>query len=77
MAHAAQNEKTKLTATFFNTIGIACVVVGVVTPLAGYAYGGQLGFIGSWRSIVLLWVWILSGGALHVIGRRVLSRIRE
>ena len=39
MPHLVNNERLKLRATMINTIGIAFVVVGFVTPVATSIYG--------------------------------------
>jgi hypothetical protein len=76
--HLAFNEKTKLTATWFNTLSLAFVVVGAVTPFASSGYEGSL--TGFWPgSYFLLFpiAWIAGGIALHLIARRILGRLRE
>lgn len=72
-----QNERTKLTATWLNTLGSAAIVVGVVTPAAGAVYGlaafptltiataiGGLCFTGA-------------GIGLHVLARGTLGRLTQ
>ncbi len=70
------NERTKLTAAWLNTIAAALVVVGGVSPVV-VVFGGALD---STRdvTIVLLQatVWIGGGGALHLIARGILAKLR-
>jgi len=76
MPYLVQNERIKLSATLFNTLAVACIVVGFVTPLATLAVdgsrGGELG-----NSIATLPGWLIVGGVLHFYARSLLGRLRE
>lgn len=80
MAHSSYNEKTKLTATLFNNIGTACLVVGVLTPVGSAIFDAQSAVTnvepGNF-ALVFMVGWITGGFALHLVGRAWLSRIRE
>ena len=68
------NEQTKLTATLLNTIAAAVCVAGVVAPLVGLSYDlpGPRG-----TAIVASFLWLLLGGAIHLLARRLLRGLRE
>jgi Na+/melibiose symporter-like transporter len=71
------NERTKLTASWFNGLATALVAAGLFAPLVAMAYG-----ISDMRSggpyIVVLMVGCVGGGLLlHWTGRGILRRLRE
>ena len=72
--HLVHNERVKLRATLFNTVGIALIVVGGLTPIAGAVYSGS-DDISLPRLPVLLVAlgWI----ALHLVGISLFGRLRE
>ena len=74
MANLVHNERVKYTATFLNTIAIACVVVGVVTPVQ-QAMANPLG-VPLW-ALAVAGGWLLVGAVLHLGVRRLLGRLRE
>jgi len=80
MAHTSYNEKTKLTATLFNNIGTACLVVGVLTPVGGAVFDLQSPVTnaspGNFAFLFMVG-WITGGFALHLVGRAWLSRIQD
>jgi len=66
-----QDERTKLTATFMNGLGVAMVVAGGVAPLVALSYGlpgaaggSTVAFVGAG--------WMLGGFALHFVARWLL-----
>jgi hypothetical protein len=70
----AEIEQTKLLANAFDRASTACFTVGVLTPLAGFAYG-----VASFASIsagsqviVVLAGWLISAAILHYMARRTL-----
>ena len=71
------NERTKLTAIWFNTLATAVIAAGVFAPSAALLYGlaafpADLGLV---YSVVV--GCILFGCSLHLIGRAVLRRLHE
>jgi hypothetical protein len=75
--HLVHNERTKLTATWFNTLATAFLAAGGFAPLAAFAYG-----ISDLRTpvvsvVVVGLVCVGVAVALHMFGRRILGRLRE
>ena len=71
------NEQTKLTATWLNTLATALVAAGVFAPAAALVYRLAHSTVdGRFIFAVALGCFAL-GGALHVIGRAFLGRLRE
>jgi hypothetical protein len=71
------NERTKLTATLFNTMATAFVAAGLFAPVAAIVYGISDLRIGN---IYIAGVFIVCGlgtAILHWIGRVHLGRLRE
>ncbi len=76
--HLIHNERTKLRATLFNTVGIALIVVGGLTPIVSAIYGGDSGLsIPGGSTLIVALGWIFCGVALHLIGIGHLGRLRE
>lgn len=71
------NERTKLTATWFNTLATAVIAAGVFAPSAALLYG-----VAPTPSDYRL-TYTLAGGCfafgwvLHLLGRAYLGRLRE
>ncbi len=72
-----QNERTKLTANWFNALATALVAAGVFAPIAAFIYGlSQMPPGGLPLSMVMLGCF--AGGVfIHWLGRAVLGRLRE
>lgn len=72
------NEQTKLLAAALNTVASSCFTVGIATPIAGYLY--NVGNLQSTLapSVLALGVsgWLLSAVLPHLLGRRLLMRLR-
>ncbi len=75
--HLVHNERTKLRATLFNTIGIAMIVVGGLTPVAGAIYGDNASVFWARYFAIVAFAWIGGGIALHLVGIWLLGRLRE
>jgi hypothetical protein len=70
------NEKAKYLATWFNTIGSACVTIGVITPCAAMIFGYPNLSGSAWKLAGGMLVLFLVGGMLHFCARKALERIR-
>jgi hypothetical protein len=71
------NERTKLTATLFNTLATALVAAGFFAPIAAIIYGISDLRIGKGYIAALFLVCGSGGAALHWIGRAMLGSLRE
>jgi len=71
------NERTKLTATLFNTMATALVAAGLFAPAAAMAYGISDLRIGSAYVAILIVGCGCGAATLHWIGRRLLKRLQE
>ena len=68
-----ENERRKLTATFFNNIAVGCVLVALIGPVATgrYTHFLTLEFVYSEGA-----AWVLAA-VLHMIAHRQLSSLEE
>lgn len=71
------NEKTKLTATWMNTLASGSLLVGVVTPTAAVIYGPTRLTAPAWAAGLAGLVFILLGLALHLFARGMLEGLKE
>ena len=71
------NERTKLTATWFNTLATALVAAGTFGPFAAQLYGLSQPITGRLPLAVLAGICFLGGLSLHLCGRVFLKRLRE
>ena len=71
------NERTKLTATWLNTLAAALVATGVFAPAAALLYGLSQPAIGAALMMALAAGCLIFGLALHVAGRMMLRSLRE
>jgi Na+/melibiose symporter-like transporter len=72
-----ENERTKLTASWFNALAAALVAAGVFAPVAAIMYGLSHPSFGS-VTLLLSMIGCFAGGVfLHWLGRAVLGRLRE
>jgi hypothetical protein len=71
-----QNERTKLTATWFNALAAALVAAGVFAPFAAFMYGlSPIPQGGVPLSFIMLGCF--AGGVfIHWLGRALLGRLR-
>ena len=72
-----ENERTKLTASWLNSLAVAVIAAGVFAPAAALVYGlSQLSMsVGSVSGIVM--VCFAIGLILHWLARLLLGRLRE
>ena len=71
------NERTKLTATWFNTLATALVAAGTFAPIAALLYGFSSTTIDRSFLTMSAGVCFVGGIALHLGGRVLLRRLRE
>ena len=71
------NERTKHTASWFNTLATALITAGAFAPAAALVYGLSIPVITSGYVLLLVLVCVGIGVALHLAGRLVLGRLRE
>ncbi len=71
------NERTKLTASWFNALATALIAAGFFAPAAALLYGLTPLGIGLQYMIALALGCLGLGTGIHVIGRTVLRRLRE
>jgi len=71
------NERTKLTATLFNTLAAAVLAAGLFAPAAAVAYGISDLRVGMVYVSGLILVCVLGAATLHWIGRFHLGRLQE
>jgi len=71
------NERTKLTATLFNTLATALVAAGLFAPAAALAYGISDLHLGKIFIATLILVCVVIAATLHWTGRRILGRLQE
>ena len=71
------NERTKLTATWFNGLATALVAAGGFAPLAAMAYGISELRLGALYVVAVMLSCAGGGLFLHWVGRGFLGRLRE
>jgi hypothetical protein len=71
------NERTKLTATWFNTLATALVTAGTFAPIAALLYGFSNTPADRSSLAVSAGICFVGGIALHLGGRVLLRRLRE
>jgi hypothetical protein len=72
-----ENERTKLTATWLNTLATALIATGALAPAAAALIGISILPIAVSRVIVLAACCIVVGSAIHLASRRLLGSLRE
>jgi hypothetical protein len=75
--HLIHNERTKLTATWINTLAAALIAAGAVAPVAAVLYGLSALPISPGRLTVLAFACAVLGFGIHVVARAQLGRLRE
>ena len=74
LSKSARNERIKLTATFLNGIGVACVAVGGLAPLIALGNGTLKGGAGFYA---IMGTCLVLAACLHLMGRYVLRGLSE
>ncbi|MFY9289537.1 MAG: hypothetical protein WAP03_02365 [Methylorubrum rhodinum] len=70
------NEQTKLLATGLNNVSVACIVIGVVTPISAMSFGVASAPPLSFRAGAFAVIWLMAGGCLHWCARHALRRLK-
>ena len=70
------NEQTKLLATGLNNVAVACIVIGVVTPISAMSFGVASAPPLSFRAGAFAVIWLMAGGCLHWCARHALRRLK-
>jgi Mg/Co/Ni transporter MgtE len=73
-----RNERTKLSATALNSVGIASIAAGFITPLAAVTFGVPgAGAGGPLITTFAALAWLIVGLVLHWLARRLLGGLVE
>jgi hypothetical protein len=75
--HLVHNERTKLTASWGNTVAAAFIAAGAVAPVAGILYGLTALPITPGRMLALAFTCLAFGIGIHVMARISLRSLRE
>lgn len=71
------NERTKLTASWLNTLATALIAAGGFAPAAALLYGLSSPLIGISSMLALIAGCLALGVCIHVTGIVLLGRLRE
>ncbi len=71
------NERTKLTASWLNTLATALMAAGAFAPVAAWLYGLSALPLGAGYLSALACACLIAGLGLHLIGLSLLGRLRE
>ena len=75
--HLVHNERTKLTATWINTLAAAFIAAGAVAPIAAILYGLSAFPVAPERLVGLAIACVAIGVGIHMLARAELGRLRE
>jgi hypothetical protein len=71
------NERTKLTASWLNTLATAPIAAGAFAPAAAWLYGLSALPVGAFYLSVVAVACAVAGSSLHVFALATLRRLRE
>ena len=71
------NERTKLTASWLNTLATALVAAGVFAPAAAVLYGLSSTQLGRGFLALILLGCVTLGVAIHLVALKLIGRMRE
>ncbi len=77
LAVLRHNERTKLTAAWFNTLATALIAIGTFAPVSALVLGIEASQTGQLTVIAASLVCFAIGVGLHLAGRRFLGRLKE
>jgi dipeptide/tripeptide permease len=73
-----ENERVKLTASWFNTVAAATIVTGVIAPLAAAVFAVPAAGNLSLRNFAIATMaWLILGTLLHLYARYLLRSLQE
>ena len=72
MSELIHNERTKLTATYLNSLAVATTAVGGVAPFVAIFTNG----LSTLKALALGIGWLLASVSLHWIARRILGALK-
>ncbi len=75
--HLVHNERTKLTASWLNTLATALLGAGAIVPLAAWAYGYSSAPVQTGTLVAVSLTCVAVSAAIHIIGLTLLGRLRE
>jgi hypothetical protein len=75
--HLVHNERTKLTASWLNTLGTALFAAGGFAPMAALLYGISEMKLAAIYVVLLASLCAAGAILLHLVGRRFLRRLHE
>ncbi len=74
--HTVHNERTKMTATYLNSIAVAALAAGALAPFFALLYGNIASAPGPWFIAIGVAICVVISFALHLGARAVLGRMR-
>ncbi len=77
LAVLRHNERTRLTAAWFNALSAVLIAAGIFAPVAALVLGAQASPAGQLTVIAVSLVCFAIGVGLHVAGRGFLGRLEE
>ena len=75
--HLVHNERTKLTATWLNTLATGLIAAGAFAPMAAIFIGLSVLPISIGRVSVVAFACALAGAGIHIGARTILRSLRE
>ena len=72
---AIRNEQIKMLATAVNNLGVACIVTGAISPLAGY-FLGVLQIEDPLRLLSFIMICVVTGVSLLLGAQRILKDLQ-
>jgi hypothetical protein len=75
--HLVFNERTKHTASWFNTLATALIAAGAFAPIAALLYGLSTPESGIGYLLALVIGCVVVGLSIHLCGWAMLGRLRE
>jgi hypothetical protein len=75
--HLIHNERTKLTATWINTLAATFIAAGTIAPVAAILYGLSALPISPGRVVILAVACAAVGVTIHFGARAALGSLRE
>jgi hypothetical protein len=77
MSRKREDERTKLTANWLNTVSAAAVTIGVIAPIATIIVSFPTPLFDLGNPIVGIAIWLATGLGLHSGARYILSGLSD